>query len=180
MLILLRRRRLLLPPPPITVPYWLYTCHSSFGGSIATLKTAGNSLLSMLPWNIEIMQGWGIKVTQDNNPTLSCCTFTIQHYTKGSHFKERTTTKKYIFLNFRACLVKYKVLTTAWTVFPETITVQTHPKATFATNPVNIEQCCFTYITHLPHTTYSSLPRHFFYKNKHWRIHILIIYITAI
>lgn len=63
-------------------------------------------------------------------------------------------------------IIPGQVLTTAWAVFPETVTVQTHPKATFATHPMNIEHCCFTYITHLPDTTNSSFPSHFLYKNK--------------
>lgn len=53
------------------------------------------------------------------------------------------------------------MLTTAWTAFPEPVTVKADPKATFATNPVDVEEGCFTDIAHLPYPTHCSLPCHF-------------------
>jgi len=50
---------------------------------------------------------------------------------------------------------------TAWTAFSEPVTVKADPKSTFATNPVDVEESCFTYVTHLPYTTHCSLPCHF-------------------
>lgn len=58
------------------------------------------------------------------------------------------------------------LLTTAWSALPEPVTVKADSKSTFSTNPVDIEEGCLTYITHLPHTTDGSLPGHFLWWKK--------------
>lgn len=93
------------------------------------------------------------KLILSNSPTKPSAT-SHKLFPDYSHFKEYSGGKK--------C----PVLTTTRTVLPQPVTVQTDPKTTLPTNPMNIEECRLAYITHLPHTTYGSLPCHLLYREK--------------
>lgn len=57
-------------------------------------------------------------------------------------------------------------LTSPRPVLSQSIAIKADTKATLATHPMNVEECCLTDIAHFPNTSDRSLPSYLFCKEK--------------